>query len=106
MIHTFYTDKNFKEAILGFAKSYGSFDDGWTKEEILEENDYYNEFHKEINRYAERNNLFVNIDDEKNIEEQLKELNVTYSEIIEALLKDRQSLITENNYLYKLLNNN
>lgn len=104
MIHKFFTRKNFKKAVIGLAKEHGCVGPGGlTKREALEQwvdliGDY-----DEIHEYAERSSLLIEIDDEKDIKTQLKDINFTYIEIIKALLNERKILLEDIDCLYNQL---
>lgn len=91
MIHTFFTEEQYKKAAIKYLSEVcGVFDDKnyWTKQKIEEQWREYIDDEREVYAYAEKNNFCIKIDDEKDLKEQLKDINITQIEFMKLLLKE------------------
>lgn len=98
MIHKIITDKNYRKSLKIYAKENG-FTQDFTLEELINDADFFVDNCEGIWKVQDRENLVTELDDTKDIRIQLRESNVTYIEVIEALLAERKSLLAEINDL-------
>ncbi len=98
MIHKIITDKNYRKSLEIYAKENG-FTQDFTLEELINDTDFFVDNYEGIWKVQDRENLVTELDDTKDIRIQLRESNVTYIEVIKALLAERKALLSEINDL-------
>lgn len=99
MTHYISTTADYEKAIDIYCQEHNI--DKFTLEDFKSNRDVWIEHHQGIIEIRKRENLLVEINDEEDIEIQLKQLNITPCDFIKYLLSERLDLLSE---IYTLQN--